>query len=275
MALTQTVIDRAPATAGDMSDPRAARRVIRAGRHTGHTAGAAPGYVQGNLCVLPRDWADDFFVYCQRNPKPCPVLGVSDPGDPRLPRLAEDLDIRTDVPSYRIFRDGEFVDDVTDISDLWQDDMVAFVLGCSFSFEDALLEAGVPLRHIAEGKGVPMYLTNIETAPAGPFGGGLVVSMRPFTAANAIRAVQITSRFPNVHGAPVHLGRPDLIGIEDIMQPWVGDPTEVQDDEMPVFWACGVTPQAAVRRARPPLCITHTPGHMVLTDIRNASLSIF
>ena len=274
MALSQTVIERAPEMRREMGEARAARRAIRAGHHSGHTAGAAPGFVQGNLCILPRDWADDFFVYCQRNPKPCPVLGVSDPGDPRLPKLAEDLDIRTDVPSYRVFRDGEFVDDVTDISDLWRDDMVAFVLGCSFSFEEALLEAGVPLRHIAEGKGVPMYLTNIETEPAGPFGGELVVSMRPFTAADAIRAVQITSRFPNVHGAPVHLGRPDLIGIQDIMQPWAGDATEVREDELPVFWACGVTPQSAIRRARPPICITHTPGHMVLTDVRNASLSI-
>lgn len=270
MALSQTVIERTP----DMRDPRAARRAIRAGRHTGHTAGAAPGYVQGNLCILPRDWADDFFVYCQRNPKPCPVLGVSDPGDPRLPTLAGDLDIRTDLPSYRVFRDGEFVEDLPDISGLWRDDMVAFVLGCSFSFEEALVEAGVPLRHLAQGRGVPMYLTNIETTPAGPFAGELVVSMRPFTAVNAIRAVQITSRFPNVHGAPVHLGRPDLIGIDNITQPWAGEPTEVRDDELPVFWACGVTPQSVVRRARPPLCITHTPGHMVLTDIRNASLSV-
>ena len=258
----------------DRSDPRAARRAIRAGAHAAQTAGLARGYVQGNVCILPREYAHDFFVYCQRNPKPCPLLAASDPGDPRLPGLAADLDIRSDVPSYRVFRDGEYVEDVPDIRALWRADMVAFVLGCSFSFEEALLEAGVPLRHIAQGRGVPMYLTSIETAPAGPFRGGMVVSMRPFTPADAIRAVQITSRFPSVHGAPVHIGKPELLGIEDLARPWVGDPTEVKHDELPLFWACGVTPQSAVRHARPPLCITHTPGHMLITDLKNASLAI-
>ena len=262
------------ATAFDRSDPRAVRRAARSGAHAGHTAGLAPGYVQGNVCILPRDYADDFFVFCQRNPKPCPLLAASDPGDPRLPALAADLDIRSDVPSYRVFRDGEPAGDVPDIRELWRDDLVAFVLGCSFSFEEALVDAGVPLRHIAEGKNVPMYLTDVDTAPAGPFRGKLVVSMRPFTPANAIRAIQITSRFPSVHGAPVHIGRPELIGIEDIDEPWVGDRTEVRNDELPVFWACGVTPQSVVRQARPPLCITHTPGHMLVTDLRNASLAV-
>jgi uncharacterized protein YcsI (UPF0317 family) len=262
------------AEAFDRADPRAARRAIRAGAYAAQTAGIAPGYVQGNVCILPRDYADDFFVYCQRNPRPCPLLAASDPGDPQLPALAGDLDIRTDVPSYRVFRDGEHVEDVPDIRELWRADLVAFVLGCSFSFEEALIEAGVPLRHIAQGRGVPMYLTNLETAPAGPFRGGMVVSMRPFTPANAIRAVQITSRFPSVHGAPVHIGKPGLLGIEDLGKPWVGDATEVKDDELPVFWACGVTPQSAVRQARPPLCITHTPGHMLVTDLKNASLAI-
>ncbi|MGA7984576.1 MAG: putative hydro-lyase [Burkholderiales bacterium] len=258
----------------DRADPRAARRAIRSGAHAGQTAGLAPGYVQGNVCILPREYADDFFVYCQRNPKPCPLLAASDPGDPRLPALAGDLDIRTDVPSYRVFRDGEHVEDVRDIRELWRADLVAFVLGCSFSFEEALIEAGLPLRHISQGRGVPMYLTNLETAPAGPFRGGMVVSMRPFTPADAIRAVQITTRFPSVHGAPVHIGKPELLGIEDLSKPWVGDATEVKDDELPVFWACGVTPQSAVRHARPPLCITHTPGHMLVTDLKNASLAV-
>jgi uncharacterized protein YcsI (UPF0317 family) len=258
----------------DRGDPQAVRRAVRSGAHAGHTAGLAPGYVQGNVCILPRDFADDFFVFCQRNPKPCPLLAASDPGDARLPALGADLDIRTDVPSYRVFRDGELVEDVADIRHLWRDDLVAFVLGCSFSFEEALLEAGVPLRHIAEGRNVPMYLTSVDTAPAGPFRGKLVVSMRPFTPANAIRAIQITSRFPGVHGAPVHIGKPGLIGIEDIDRPWVGDRTEVKSDELPVFWACGVTPQSVVREARPPLCITHTPGHMLVTDLKNAGLAI-
>lgn len=255
-----------------MSDPRAARRAIRSGAYTSHTAGLAPGYVQGNLCILPREYAEDFRVFCERNPKPCPLLAVSVPGDPRLPSLGADLDIRTDVPSYRVFRDGEFVEDRRDIRELWRDDLVAFVLGCSFSFEEALIGAGVPVRHIAQGKNVPMYLTSVDTAPAGPFHGKLVVSMRAFTPANAIRAIEITARYPSVHGAPVHIGKPGLIGIEDLDRPWVGDATEVRDDELPVFWACGVTPQAVVRNARPPLCITHTPGHMLVTDLTNASL---
>jgi uncharacterized protein YcsI (UPF0317 family) len=258
----------------DRDDPRAVRRAVRSGAHTGHTAGLAPGFVQGNLCILPRDYADDFLLYCQRNPKPCPLLGAGDPGDPRLPALAEDLDIRTDVPSYRVFRDGEHVEDVADIRDLWRDDMVAFVIGCSFSFEEALVEAGLPLRYVEQGKNVPMFLTSIETAPAGPFRGRMVVSMRPFTPADAIRAIQITSRFPTVHGAPVHIGKPELIGIDDLAKPWVGDATEVRENELPLFWACGVTPQSVVRNARPPLCITHTPGHMLVTDLRNSSLAV-
>ena len=268
-------IARAAATTPfDRNDPRAVRRAVRSGAHAGHTAGLAPGRVQGNVCILPRDYADEFFVYCQRNPKPCPLLGASDPGDPRLPSLAEDLDIRTDVPSYRVFRDGEYVEDVTDIRSLWRDDLVAFVLGCSFSFEEALADARVPLRYIAEGKNVAMYLTSIETAPAGPFRGPMAVSMRPLNAADAIRAVQITSRFPRAHGAPVHLGKPELIGIEDLDRPFAGDRIDVRPDELPVFWACGITPQAAVLRAKPPICITHAPGHMLVTDLRNSELAL-
>ncbi len=255
------------------SDPREARQAIRRGQHTGQTANVAPGFVQGNLAILPADWAAEFLRYCQLNPKPCPIVGMSEPGDPFLPRLGQDLDIRTDVPSYRVFRDGVVEGDVPDIKDLWRDDLVAFVLGCSFSFEAALLDAGVPLRHIQRGEGVPMYLTNIATEPAGRFHGNLVVSMRPFTPANAVRAVQVTSRFPNVHGAPVHIGLPHLIGIPDIDQPWDGPRTEVMPDELPLFWACGVTPQAAIRMAKPPFAITHTPGHMVITDIRNAAIA--
>ncbi len=256
-----------------MDDPREVRRAIRRGAHTGHTAGQAPGYVQGNLCILPRENARDFRLFCERNPKPCPLLASSEPGSPRLPALGEDLDIRTDVPGYRVFRMGKHVGDVPDIRDLWTDELVAFVLGCSYSFEEALIEAGVPVRHVEEGRNVPMYRTGIDTVPAGPFRGKLVVSMRPFTAADAIRAIEITSRYPSVHGAPVHIGRPDLIGIDDIGKPWAGDPTEVREDELPLFWACGVTPQSVVLEARPSLCITHVPGHMLVTDLKNASLA--
>ncbi|HET7764943.1 MAG TPA: putative hydro-lyase [Burkholderiales bacterium] len=258
----------------DRSDPRAVRLAVRMGTFAGVTAGLAPGYVQGNLCILPRAFADDFRAYCERNPKPCPLIGVSEPGDPRLPGLGEDLDIRSDVPRYRVFRDGVLKDEVTDIRDLWTKDMVAFAIGCSFSFEEALIAEGIPLRYVSEGKNVAMYLTSIETEPAGPFRGPMAVSMRPLVAADAIRAIQITARFPRAHGAPVHLGRPELIGIEDLGRPFAGDPIEVKPDELPVFWACGTTPQAAVLAAKPPLCITHAPGHMLVTDIRNSAWAL-
>ena len=256
-----------------MNHPREVRRAIRAGRHRGHTAGLAPGHVQGNVCILPCEYAEEFRLFCERNPKPCPLLALSKPGDPRLPELGEDLDIRTDVPRYRVFRDGVQSEEVTDLRDLWRSDLVTFVLGCSFSFEEALMKAGLPLRYVEEGTNVPMYRTNVDTAPAGRFRGKLVVSMRPFKPAAAIRAIEITSRYPRVHGAPVHIGRPDLIGIEDLARPWAGDPTEVREDELPLFWACGITPQSVVQDARPSLCITHAPGHMLVTDLENASLA--
>ncbi len=250
-----------------------ARRRIRRGEHTGHTSALAAGYVQGNLCILPADYATEFAAYCQRNPKPCPLIGMSAPGDPHLPTLAEDLDIRTDVPCYRVFRHGQLIDEPTDIRELWREDLVAFVLGCSFSFEEALLQAGVPLRYVERGENVAMYKTNIDTVPAGRFGGKMVVSMRAFSPADAIRAIQITSRFPSVHGAPIHIGLPGLIGIDDLERPFAGDPPRLRADEIPLFWACGVTPQVAIEQARPPLCITHKPGCMVITDLLNASLA--
>ncbi len=263
----------AQARRGDFADAGAARRAIRRGEWDSHTSGLAPGYAQGNLAILPESLASDFLRFCQRNPKPCPLLAVSEPGDPLLPTLGEDVDIRSDVPRYRIWRDGQLVEEVSDIRAHWRADLVSFVLGCSFSFEHALIEAGIPLRHVAEGKNVAMYKTNIATRPAGPFHGPMVVSMRPMTAANAIRAVQITARVPAVHGAPVHLGDPALIGIADIERPDFGDAVAVTPGELPVFWACGVTPQAVVMAAAPEFCITHAPGYMLITDIRNSDLS--
>ncbi len=259
---------------GAANPAHAARLLIRAGHHTGHTAGLAHGYVQGNLCILPLDYATEFAAFCQRNSRPCPLIGMSAPGDPHLPTLADDLDIRTDLPRYRVFRDGELVDEPTDIDALWRDDLVTFVLGCSFSFEQALLEAGISLHHVERGESVAMYKTNIDTVPAGRFGGKMVVSMRPLRPADAIRAVQITSRFPNVHGAPIHIGLPKFLGIDDLEKPFAGDPPRMRDDELPVFWACGVTPQVAVERARPPICITHKPGAMLITDLLNSNLSV-
>jgi uncharacterized protein YcsI (UPF0317 family) len=252
-----------------------ARRMIRAGEWTSHTSGLAEGHVQGNLVILPRSHADDFLRYCQRNPKPCPVLAVSEPGRPELPSLGADLDIRTDVPRYRIWREGVLTDEPTDIVDLWRDDLVTFVIGCSFSFEQALLEAGLPVRHIEQGRNVPMYRTSIATEAAGPFHGPLVVTMRPMRAAAVIRAVQVTSRFPDVHGAPVHIGDPHLIGIANLAKPDYGDAVDVAEDELPVFWACGVTPQAAVEQAKPAFCITHAPGAMLITDLLNHQLASF
>lgn len=249
-----------------------ARLAIRSGSWTGHTSGSAPNHVQGNVVILPASLANDFLRFCQRNPKPCPLLAVSEPGDPHLPRLGKDLDIRTDVPEYRVWRNGKLVDEVTDVSQLWRPDLVTFVIGCSFSFEQPLIDAGIPLRHILEGRNVAMYRTNIATTSAGPFHGPMVVSMRPMKATHAIRAVQVTSRMPNVHGAPVHLGDPSLIGIADIQAPDFGDPVTILPDELPVFWACGVTPQAVVMEAKPEFCITHSPGKMLVTDLLDRDL---
>jgi uncharacterized protein YcsI (UPF0317 family) len=260
---------------GGASTPAQVRAAARAGAWTSHTSGLAERHVQGNVVILPRADADDFLRYCQRNPKPCPLLAVGEPGDPTLASLGADIDIRSDLPRYRVWRDGQVVDEPTDIGALWRDDFVTFVLGCSFSFDQALLDEGLRLRHVDEGRNVAMYRTHIATEPAGPFGGPLVVTMRPLGAAAAIRAVQITSRFPAVHGAPVHLGDPSLIGIADLARPDYGDAVAVLDDEIPVFWACGVTPQAALENARVPLAITHAPGCMLVTDRLNHELAAF
>jgi uncharacterized protein YcsI (UPF0317 family) len=258
----------------DRSNPVTARHAIRTGQYTGYTAGVAPGRVQANVCILPHKWAEDFLLYCQRNPQPCPLIARSDVGNPFLPTLAEDLDIRTDIPRYHVFRNGEFVEEVTDIKGLWRDDLVTFALGCSFSFEEALLQAGLRLRFLERNDVAGVYVTNVATVPAGPFQGPLMVTMRAFKPADAIRAIQITSRFPNVHGAPVHIGDPAQIGV-DLERRYqnVGDP-DVAADELPLFWACGLTPQMAVKNAKPELCITHAPSSMLITDLRNASLAV-
>ena len=251
----------------------AARRRIRRGEHRGQTAGIAPGIVQGNLAILATDWADDFLRFCVQNPKPCPVLAVGRPGSPELPTLGADIDIRSDLPRYRVFEHGLEIAAPHDIRDYWRDDLVAVVLGCSFSFEWALIDAGLRLRHIEAGTTVPMYRTNVLTVPSERFHGPMVVSMRPFPPADAIRAVQVSARFPSVHGAPVHIGLPERLGIADLGRPDFGDPVEIRDDELPVFWACGVTPQAMIAEAKPPFFISHFPGCMLITDVANASLA--
>jgi uncharacterized protein YcsI (UPF0317 family) len=246
---------------------------MRSGDFSGPTAGLAAGNVQANLVILPKALSHDFLRFAQANPKPCPVLAVSEPGDPGLPGLGEDLDIRTDLPKYRVWRHGELREEPLDIRHVWQDDLVSFALGCSFSFEQALVEEGIELRHMTCGSNVPMYRTNIRCMPAGRFAGPLVVSMRPLAPADAIRAIQITSRFPSVHGAPVHIGLPEAIGIEDLATPDYGDSVPMREGELPVFWACGVTPQAVIAEARPEFCITHAPGSMLITDLLNTKLA--
>jgi uncharacterized protein YcsI (UPF0317 family) len=252
----------------------AARLAIRAGAHRGATSGLAPGYVQGNLAILPQALAADFLRFCQLNPKPCPLIGSSGPGNWRVPELGTDLDIRTDIRCYRVWRNGALVAKPSNIREFWRDDLVAFVIGCSFSFEEALMADGIEMRHIALGRTVPMYRTSLATKPAGPFHGPMVVSMRPMRPACAIRAIQITTRFPAVHGAPVHIGKPELIGIADLGQPDYGDAVPVAEDELPVFWACGVTPQSVIATVNPEFCITHYPGSMLVTDRKNSEFAI-
>ncbi len=252
--------------------PASWRAEIRAGRWTRPTAGLVPGYVQANVVILPERYAPEFLRFCEQNPKPCPLLDVTDPGDPVPRRAAPEADLRTDLPRYRVYRDGRLVEERTDILDLWQPDLVGFLLGCSFTFEAALVRAGIPVRHLELGCNVPMYITNRPCVPAGPFSGPLVVSMRPIRKEDVARAVAITARYPFAHGAPVHVGDPAELGIRDLTRPDYGDPVPILADEVPVFWACGVTPQAVALKARLPLMITHAPGHMFLTDLREEKL---
>jgi uncharacterized protein YcsI (UPF0317 family) len=273
MNIERTKSERTALHGAEISPSQQARLDYRAGT-AATTAGVANGFVQGNLAILPEKYASAFHIFCQLNPKPCPIIGMSSVGDPNIPALGRDLDIRTDVPRYRVWRDGEVVEEPTDLMAHWRGDLVTFVLGCSYSFEEALISDGLPIRHIEHGLRVPMYRTNIACTPAGPFAGPMVVSMRPFKPKDAIRAVQITTRFPAVHGAPVHLGHPHSIGIADINKPDYGDPVPIGDDEIPVFWACGVTPQSVIAAAKIPFAITHAPGLMLVTDLLNKQLAI-
>ncbi len=259
----------APILHDDLKTASAAtvRAAIRSGAYTGHTAGLAAGKLQCNLAIIPESYALDFLRFCQRNPKPCPVVGVSDTGDAMLPTLGHDIDIRTDVARYRVFRDGMPEGEVTDIANLWADDMVTVALGCSFTFENALIRAGIPVRHVEDGRNVPMFRSNIALAPAGPFGGEMVVTMRPIPEAMVARAHEISARFPQAHGAPIATGDPAALGIADLSRPDYGDPVEIRAGEVPVYWACGVTPQNVLLEARLPICVTHSPGHMLIADV--------
>jgi uncharacterized protein YcsI (UPF0317 family) len=254
--------------------PQQLRHRIRTGQWHRPTAGLAPGFAQANLAIVPRALAYDFLLFCQRNPQPCPLLEVLDVGDPEPRELAPGADIRTDVPRYRVYRHGMLAAEVDDITPYWRDDLVSFLLGCSFTFEHPLIAAGIRIRHIDLGINVPMFITNRACKPAGVFHGPMVVSMRPIPQAQLVRAIQITSRFPAVHGAPVHIGDPQGLGIETVRRPDFGDAIPIEPGETPVFWACGVTPQAVVMHAKPELAITHAPGHMFLTDQRESEFAV-
>ncbi|MFS0574121.1 putative hydro-lyase [Sporosarcina sp. 179-K 3D1 HS] len=254
--------------------PTEIRELIRKQEITGPTAGMSKGYTQANLVILKKEHAFDFLLFCQRNPKACPLLDVTEPGSFRPSKIAKEASLLTDIPKYRIYKNGVYTEEVMDITDYWEDDMVGFLLGCSFTFETPLLEAGIPIRHIEEKCNVPMYKTNIPCEKAGVFEGPTVVSMRPMTPEDAIRAVQITTRFPAVHGSPLHIGDPSQIGIMDINKPDFGDAVPIKEGEVPVFWACGVTPQAVAMESKPAIMITHAPGCMFISDIRDESLAV-
>ena len=254
--------------------PKEIRSLIRKGKWRKPTAGVALGYAQANLVILPQKYAFDFLLFCQRNPRPCPLLEVLEPGKFRTESLSLDADIRTDIPRYNIYRKGKLYKTVENIKNFWEPDFVSFLLGCSFSFEEAMVRAKIPIRYIEENKNVSMYITSIPCKRAGVFHGPLVVTMRPIPLEKVIRAVQITSRYVWVHGAPIHIGDPSAIGIKDLRRPDFGDPVTVKKGEVPVFWACGVTPQAVVMKAKPQLCITHSPGHMFISDLLNEELAI-
>jgi len=245
------------------------RNLARAGAFIGQTAGQAPDHLQANVVILPAAHAQDFLLFCMNNPKPCPLIGLSRPGETGIASLGADIDIRKDIPRYRIYHDGSLAQHVNDITQLWSSDLVTFVLGCSFTFEEALIRAGFGVRHIEQGRNVPMFKTNIQTIPGGIFSGPLVVTMRPYASDQIPDIFDLCAKYPHAHGTPVFWGDPKQIGIKDLNSPDYGDPVDVHAGEVPVFWACGVTPQAAIEAAKPAFCITHAPGHMLLTDLRS------
>jgi len=246
---------------------------MRRGEWRAPTSGLAPGFAQANLVVVPQSIAYDFLVFCQRNPKPCPLIDVTDPGDPEPLLAAPGADLRTDLPRYRIYRHGRLEAEETEITRYWRGNLVAFLLGCSFTFEAAMQRAGLPVRHIEDGRNVPMYVTKLSCRPAGALHGPMVVSMRPLPLHDVPRAMLVTGRYPRAHGAPVHAGDPAAIGVRDLSRPEFGDPPRIEPGEAPVFWACGVTPQAVAIATRIDLMITHAPGHMFITDLLDEDLT--
>ena len=252
--------------------PKDVRALIAQEKITSQTSGMCSGYAQGNLCILPKKYAYDFLLFCQRNPKSCPLLEVTDTGERILKTCAPGSDIATDIPKYRVWQNGKMIAEPLNVKDFWRDDLVSFIIGCSFSFESLLMESGIDVRNISQNCNVPMYLTNIETQRAGIFGGKMVVSMRPIPYSQIVKAVTVTAAMPRVHGSPIHIGTPEAIGIKDLSKPDFGDAVKINDGEVPVFWCCGVTPQSVVMTSKPEFCITHSPGHMLITDLKNADL---
>lgn len=248
------------------------RATIRQGLYTGHTAGLCSDKVQCNLVIIKRGYAEAFQAFCQSNPIPCPIVGISAVGDPKLTMLGKSIDIRTDVPRYRVYKYGKLIEERTSIAELWQNDFVSIAIGCSFSFESALMKSGIPMRHIDENVTVPMYKTNIATQPAGPFNGPTVVSMRPIKSTDLELVKDVCKSYPFAHGGPLHVGTPSKIGIADVANPDWGDAVPIRDGEVPAFWACGVTSQVAITNACPEICITHAPGAMLITDQNEISI---
>ena len=253
-------------------EPLEVRKLIREGKITCQTSGMCLGYAQANLVIVPKDIAYDFLLFTQRNPKSCPLLEVGDVGDKMLKYLGKDINIAKDIPKYRIYENGELTGEFTDIEKFWRNDFVSFLIGCSFSFESELLEADIPVRHIEEGCNVPMFITNIDCNEAGIFKGKMVVSMRPIPRDKVVKSVLVSGSMPKVHGTPIHIGNPEEIGIKDINKPDFGDKVTINEGEVPVFWACGVTPQSVIMNVKPEIVITHSPGHMLITDIKNVNL---
>ncbi|MDP9651015.1 putative hydro-lyase [Paraburkholderia caledonica] len=245
--------------------PRELRQAVRAGQYDGPTAGYCEGFVQANLMILPQEYAADFRKLCELNARACPLLAVSEPGNWTLPTLGEDIDVRSDVPRYCLYRNGRMAEPLTHLEEVWRGDLLVFALGCSFSFEHLLMSNDLPVRHIELGASSPVFISSIDNPRSGPFAGKLAVSMWPFKPAQAIKAIEITSRYPQVHGAPVHFGDPNEIGIADFNRPDFHGLSVVRDGEVPVFWACGLTPQVAVIAAEIPFAIGHAVGHMLIT----------
>lgn len=254
--------------------PKKMRQIIREAQWLYPTSGLCRRHIQANMIILPKEWAYDFLVFAQRNPKPCPILDVTEPGNWEASVIAPGSDIRTDLPKYRVWENGELVDEPIEITKYWRDDLVAFLIGCSYSFEGALIDAGIPIRHIEMKCNAPMYITTIPNKPAGRFSGPIVVSMRPIKNEDVSRAVLCTGRFPSLHGAPIHIGDPSIIGINNLNKPDFGDAVKINDGEVPVFWACGVTPQIVLMKSKPPFAITHSPGHMLIGDPRDTSYAV-